>query len=490
MFEVQRDKHGIDQMRFHLPPATSFLRLHAPSATTTTSPSLVRSSSRRTAIAARGQGRGHGDVRSGAVRGRAGRVSTGEHVGSFEVGIGFASLLDNLKLSHGLELALFVEEELLESHRGRDVFDDDYNRVGKYVKYRATHWSLIQGAGGLRQPLARPDPNPLPPRGARGPVRRRPRADVPAAPGTPVRCDRRGEELRCLARRRGPIDGVAGVARGVRHRRVRRRDPDDRAGLPRATVEEIARRFAMFWPMASPASQSRKPTCCAPSCRHWSHNASACASRPRHAAPRNRKTGAARRDRSAVRTRAALALRLLAVAHAPCEGRLAQTEGAPGVAHRQPRGATRQGPAGHGAHGGVLRRHRANRREPGRVRRHGRRASAVGAPRLRYPVAQSPTGVRWICAARRPTLASPKSGRQRRDREPRGRAQRTAPRVANPSRRSRRADAAHAAIHHRLRLRQLPFDRQLLRVELVSMNESTTVVVLDYRQDVQLAGNW
>ena len=30
---------------------------------------------------------------------------------------------------------------------------------------------------------------------------------------------------------------------------------------------------------------------------------------------------------------------------------------------------------------------------------------------------------------------------------------------------------------------RFPFDRQLLRVELVSMNESTTVVVLDYRQD-------
>ena len=30
MFEIQKTKYGVDQMQFHIPPAVSFLRLHAP----------------------------------------------------------------------------------------------------------------------------------------------------------------------------------------------------------------------------------------------------------------------------------------------------------------------------------------------------------------------------------------------------------------------------------------------------------------------------
>jgi methyl-accepting chemotaxis protein len=144
MFEVQRDKHGIDQMQFHVPPATSFLRLHAPERydddQMLTRPLVVAANRDQVA------GKGVGLATYGpALFGVAPVTSpTGEHVGSFEVGIGFASLLDNLKLSHGLELALFIEEDLLDPTAvARDVFDDD-NRVGKYVKYHSTHWELMK----------------------------------------------------------------------------------------------------------------------------------------------------------------------------------------------------------------------------------------------------------------------------------------------------------------------------------------------------------
>lgn len=144
MFEVQRDKHGVDQMQFHLPPATSFLRLQAPKnhgddlssfrpMVVAVNQDHVASSGMEVAFT------GPAIFGVAPVQG-----PDGEHVGSFEVGIAFGSILDNLKVAYGLEFALFIEEEQLNpAGVPKEVFGDQ-NRLGKYLKYHSTHWDLMQ----------------------------------------------------------------------------------------------------------------------------------------------------------------------------------------------------------------------------------------------------------------------------------------------------------------------------------------------------------
>jgi methyl-accepting chemotaxis protein len=144
MFEGQRDKHGIDQMHFYLAPATSFLRLHAPSRygddVSARRPMIVAAN--RDHVSSMGAGIG----KTGPALYGAAPVfdPAGEPTGAFEIGIAFGPLLDNLKVAYDLEFALLVEAELLDpAGVAKEVFADDH-RLGKYVKYHSTHWELMQ----------------------------------------------------------------------------------------------------------------------------------------------------------------------------------------------------------------------------------------------------------------------------------------------------------------------------------------------------------
>lgn len=144
MFEVQRDKHGVDQMQFHVAPATSLLRLHAPANydddLSGFRPMVVSTNQDHVARA------GMEIAFNGpAVFGVSPvRDVSGNHVGTFEVGIAFGSLVDNLKVAYGLEFALFLEEELLDKDGVSPEVFGDQNRLAKYVKYHSTHWELLQ----------------------------------------------------------------------------------------------------------------------------------------------------------------------------------------------------------------------------------------------------------------------------------------------------------------------------------------------------------
>lgn len=144
MFDVQRDKHGVDQMQFHTAPATSLLRLHAPGTydddLSAFRPMVVSTNQDHVArvgmeIAFNGP----------ALFGVAPvRDTSGNSVGTFEVGISFGPLVDNLKVAYGLEFALFIEEELLDKNGVPPEVFGDQNRLAKYVKYHSTHWDLLQ----------------------------------------------------------------------------------------------------------------------------------------------------------------------------------------------------------------------------------------------------------------------------------------------------------------------------------------------------------
>jgi methyl-accepting chemotaxis protein len=146
MFEIQKAKYGVDQMQFHVPPATSFLRLHAPAQhdddLSKFRPMVVAVNADRVA-------------RKGLVVARTGPAifgvvpmsdPAGAPSGSLDVGMDFNPILDGLKATYQIELALFIAEEPLRKFATGlqgDVLTEE-NRRGKFIKFHSTHWALMK----------------------------------------------------------------------------------------------------------------------------------------------------------------------------------------------------------------------------------------------------------------------------------------------------------------------------------------------------------
>lgn len=145
MFEVVEPKWDVDRAQFHTPPGVSFLRLHDPPKfgedQTPYRPMLAevhheKAARKGTAITRQGP----------AIYGIVPIVDDkGTFVGSFEMGLEFGPVLDSLKRSYGIEGAVFFDEKQL-----RDVATEiepgiitAHNRVGKYIRYHATHPDLL-----------------------------------------------------------------------------------------------------------------------------------------------------------------------------------------------------------------------------------------------------------------------------------------------------------------------------------------------------------
>ncbi len=146
MFDIQKAKYGVDQMQFHLPTAVSFLRLHAPTQhgddLSKFRPMVVAVNADRVAR------KGLVVARSGpAIFGVVPMVDlTGGHTGSLDVGMDLTSILDGLKATYQLELALFIAEEPLRKFATgmpADVLSEE-NRRGKFIKFHSTHWELMK----------------------------------------------------------------------------------------------------------------------------------------------------------------------------------------------------------------------------------------------------------------------------------------------------------------------------------------------------------
>ncbi len=146
MFTEQKDKYGVDQAQFHSLPATSFLRLHDPENFGDDlgkfRPMVVAVN--RDQIARKG----FAVARSGpAIFGVVPMYDPKDkHIGSFEVGIAFDDVLDDLKNTYNIEMAVFIDETSLhEFALGLDpgVFSDQ-NRVGKFIRFHSTSAALFQ----------------------------------------------------------------------------------------------------------------------------------------------------------------------------------------------------------------------------------------------------------------------------------------------------------------------------------------------------------
>jgi len=144
MFKIQDEKYGVSNGQFHLPPGVSFLRLHKPTVfgddQTSYRPMLTEANAKHVPL------RGIAISRSGPSV--AGVVpiadDSGKHVGSFEIGLEFAPMLDKIKQAYNIEASVFIEEKILReiaTDLGGDVMTPK-NRVGRYMRYYATHPDL------------------------------------------------------------------------------------------------------------------------------------------------------------------------------------------------------------------------------------------------------------------------------------------------------------------------------------------------------------
>lgn len=146
MFKIQKERYGVDQCQFHVPPATSFLRLHDPQQygddLTPFRPMVVQAQRDKT------NHRGFAIARSGpAIFGVVPVLDpAGQFSGTLDVGIDFGPLLDGLKAAYGVELALYIEEKPLRDF-AKGVSGEvltEQNRVGKYIRFHSTNAALMK----------------------------------------------------------------------------------------------------------------------------------------------------------------------------------------------------------------------------------------------------------------------------------------------------------------------------------------------------------
>jgi methyl-accepting chemotaxis protein len=144
MFDEQSEKYGLDQSQFHTPGGVSFLRLHKPElfGDAQVSYRQMLNDVHQNKV-----------LRKGVVITKAGPAVSGivpifgeggKFAGSFEMGLELDPVLDRMKEAYGIEAAVFFEEKQLKeiaTDLPGDVISPK-NRVGKYIRYHATHVQL------------------------------------------------------------------------------------------------------------------------------------------------------------------------------------------------------------------------------------------------------------------------------------------------------------------------------------------------------------
>lgn len=143
-YKLMEEKYAIDQAQFHTPPGVSFLRLNAPEKFGDDQ------STYRTMLAEVHQEKA---LRKGVDITRAGPAifgivpiidDAGNLAGSYEMGLEFGPVLDDLKAQFGFEGAVFFQEKQLQeiaTELPGDIVSPK-NRVGRYTRFHATHPKL------------------------------------------------------------------------------------------------------------------------------------------------------------------------------------------------------------------------------------------------------------------------------------------------------------------------------------------------------------
>ena len=141
MFKLMDQKYGLNTAQFHTPPGISFLRLHDPAqfGDNQTSYRPILADVNANSV-----------IRKGIAISKSGPSiygivpiadDAGKHVGSLEMGLELAPMLDRLKDAYHIEATAFIDENLLREI-ATDLTGDVLSpkkRVGRYIRYHATH---------------------------------------------------------------------------------------------------------------------------------------------------------------------------------------------------------------------------------------------------------------------------------------------------------------------------------------------------------------
>lgn len=141
---IQREQFGVRDADFHLPPATSFLRVFDPE-----QPAGEDMSSFRHMVVATNKQQSHHEGISIGRRGMSLRgvypIADSEgHIGSFELGIDFGTVVRIVKDTTGFEAAVLVERQLMRDIATQVPSPEDYKIVGDYQMVVATNWAFIR----------------------------------------------------------------------------------------------------------------------------------------------------------------------------------------------------------------------------------------------------------------------------------------------------------------------------------------------------------
>lgn len=144
-FLIQRDKYGVREGQFHLPPATSFLRIYDIKA----GHGEDLSSFREMVLTANRKQEAQKGIEVGrrglSIRGVDVLVDDKGPIGSFEVGISFGTVMDNLKRNSGFDAGVFVDATLMNDVATLLPKPDRERLVGTYQNVEATNWKVIRG---------------------------------------------------------------------------------------------------------------------------------------------------------------------------------------------------------------------------------------------------------------------------------------------------------------------------------------------------------
>ena len=142
--DVQQEKFAISEAQFHLPPATSILRIFKPEA-----PQEDLSSFRQMVLKVNKEHIPLSGIEIGrrgvGIRSVAPIQKQGVHIGSFEIAMEFKPVLDNLKRISGYESAVFVDDEKMSRIATLIPKPDPEKIIGGMRVQEATNWRLIRG---------------------------------------------------------------------------------------------------------------------------------------------------------------------------------------------------------------------------------------------------------------------------------------------------------------------------------------------------------
>ena len=142
--KVQKERFFVSEAQFHLPPATSYLRVYKPNAKQEDLSSfremVLKVNKDKLPLSGIEIGR-----RGIGIRGVVPINNNGVHAGSFEIAMEFKPVLNNLKKLTGYDAAVFIDEERMSKIATLIPTPDPEKIIGGMRVQESTNWRLLRG---------------------------------------------------------------------------------------------------------------------------------------------------------------------------------------------------------------------------------------------------------------------------------------------------------------------------------------------------------